>query len=141
MKSTMPDRHKIAVSAIIALVIVGAQTPRSWAAASAITAPLASATGLGVFSMLASRKDGSTQKREKQILAAAAIEDATHFYVSGEIRGLLPLILTELREGHQDQAPLSDEELIDSIVEQAEQIIDSAAQLSPVATTNPNQEK
>jgi len=67
---------------------------------------------------------GSKVQR-KEILAAAAIEDAAQFYGSGEIKGVLPLILKVLRAANTDQSSLSDEELIDAIVESAQSILDA----------------
>jgi len=126
--SLSPNPKRLGAIALLA-VLAGTPLHSAWAAASAITAPLASATGLGVWAALSAHQSkSSSHEKKKIILAVAAIEDAAEFYNSGEIKGVLPLILKELRSAHTDQSTLSDEELIDTIVESAEKVLESETQ-------------
>lgn len=126
MKPRTKYHRKVTLSIVAGLAVLGLQGQPSWAAASAITAPLAALTGLGVFATLTAGKSTlNKQDKDKQILAAAAIEDAAQFYGSGEIKGVLSLVMKELRVASPEYAEMSDEELIDLIVESAEQVLEA----------------
>ncbi|MFN7686019.1 MAG: hypothetical protein ACK5QT_11485 [Oligoflexia bacterium] len=64
----------------------------------------------------------------KQALAAAALEDAAHYYQSGEIRGVLPAVLKRLRQMDPELARLENPALIDELVALAEAFISSQRQ-------------
>lgn len=59
---------------------------------------------------------------EKQVLALNALEDAAHYYQTGELSGILPQVLTKLRSIEPELSKLSDAELVDSIVAVAESL-------------------
>jgi hypothetical protein len=80
------------------------------------------ATAIGTT---ATARASTTAATEKQALAAVALEDAAHFYGSGEISGVLPTVLKQLRSENPELARLKDAELVDSVVEAAEQFISS----------------
>lgn len=67
-----------------------------------------------------------SQRRRKELLAAAAIEDAAQFYGSGEIQGMLPMLIHEFRALLPEATQMSDEEIIETIVQSAELLLDAA---------------
>jgi hypothetical protein len=64
----------------------------------------------------------SGSRAEKQALALNALEDAAHYYQTGELTGILPQVLTKLRSIEPELSKLSDAELVDSIVAVAESL-------------------
>jgi len=80
--------------------------------------PTATAIGATVTA-----RASTTAATQKQALAAVALEDAAHFYGSGEISGVLPTVLKQLRSESPELARLKDAELVDSVVEAAEQFM------------------
>jgi hypothetical protein len=61
---------------------------------------------------------------EQKALALAALEDAAHFVDSGELRGVLPMVMERLRELDPEAETTSNSELVDAIVESAEQALE-----------------
>lgn len=59
---------------------------------------------------------------KKVVLARTALEDAAFFYETGTVTGVLPAMLSVMREQDSSLAALSDEALVDSIVETASSI-------------------
>jgi hypothetical protein len=88
--------------------------------------PTATAIGATVTA-----RASTTAATQKQALAAVALEDAAHFYGSGEISGVLPTVLKQLRSESPELARLKDAELVDSVVEAAEQFMVSQTPASP----------
>ena len=67
--------------------------------------------------LLTSAMDDMNDK--KIVLARVALEDAAYFYETGSVTGVLPAMLSEMREQDGRFAAMDDEALVDSIVESA----------------------
>jgi uncharacterized protein (TIGR02448 family) len=63
---------------------------------------------------------------EQKVLALAALEDAAHFVDSGQLRGVLPMVMQRLREldPAAQLASVPDAELVDAVIASAEQALE-----------------
>jgi len=83
-----------------------------------------SQTYTGAISVLASEVvtavGGATSRAldrvEKQVLAAAVLEDAAYYLQSGELGGILPTALARLRELDPALVDANDADLVDAVV-------------------------
>lgn len=65
----------------------------------------------------------------KLVLANAAVEDAAAYYETGKLSGVLPAAVARIREKDAELAKLSDAELVDAVVEAAEEFSTQAEAL------------
>jgi len=105
-------------------------------ATSALTAkilffPTATGVGVTVGTAVATAVSGAANENRKA-LAVVAIEDAANYYASGELKGVLPSVLKRLRATSPELAKHSDAQLIDSLVEAAEGVLDGS--LAPISS-------
>ncbi len=75
---------------------------------------------------------------EQKALALAALEDAAHFVDSGQLRGVLPMVMERLRgldlgELKSVTASASDAELVDAVIASAEQALEQVEAYSRAA--------
>ena len=89
----------------------------------AITSPLIYSVFVSHASGVTSSEASRGARQNEKAMAVAALEDAAHYYQSGELAGVLPVALKSLRAIDPELARLEDPALLDVLVELAEEFV------------------
>jgi hypothetical protein len=84
---------------------------------------VSSTVGAASGSTAGTTRATGASEQEKRALAAVAIEDAAHFYSTGELRGVLPSAVVRVRALLPQGAEASDQDIVDGLVEAAESLL------------------
>ena len=110
---------------ILPLALMMGFTSQAWShGISAVTAGALAVSSLSSTGTVLGTSATISAAVEKRFLAIAAVEDAAYYYLAGELRGVLPQVISRMREIEPELERMPDVELVDAVVEVAEQVLE-----------------